>query len=72
MIASWSHHGRCRQEAAFVALAGVSPVRASSGRTHRHRLNPGGDRHLNRALHEIVLTRWRMCPRLHCRRPSTR
>jgi len=62
-IVSWSHPGRCRNEAAFAALAGVSPVPASSGRTVRHRLNRGGDRHLNRALHTIALTRWRSCPR---------
>ena len=28
----------------------------------RHRLNRGGDRALNRALHDIVITRWRICP----------
>lgn len=65
LIAFWSHHGRSRHEAAFATLAGASPVPASSGRTHRHRFNRGGDRHLNRALHDIVLTRWRMCPRTH-------
>lgn len=62
-IVSWSHHGRCRNEAAFAALAGASPLPASSGRTTRHRLNRGGDRALNCALHTIVLTRWRSCPR---------
>ncbi|RZI92428.1 MAG: IS110 family transposase [Microbacterium sp.] len=62
LIVSWSHHGRCRHEAAFAAPAGVSPAPAGSGRT---RLNRGGDRQLNRALHDIVLTRWRMCPRTH-------
>lgn len=65
LIVSWSHYRRCRNEAAFAALAGVSPVPASSGRTQRHRLNRGGDRNLNRALHDIVLTRWRICPRTH-------
>jgi transposase len=64
-IVSWSHHGRCRNDAAFAALAGASPIPASSGRTVRHRLNRGGDRQLNRALHDIVLTRWRICPRTH-------
>jgi transposase len=64
-IVSWSHHGRCRNDAAFAALAGASPIPASSGRTIRHRLNRGGDRQLNRALHDIVLTRWRVCPRTH-------
>ncbi len=61
-LVSWSHPGRCRTEAAFAALAGASPIPASSGRTVRHRLNRGGDRALNRALHNIVLTRWRSCP----------
>jgi transposase len=64
-IVSWSHAGRCRNDAAFAALAGASPIPASSGRTTRHRLNRGGDRHLNRALHDIVKTRSRVCPRTH-------
>jgi transposase len=62
-IVSWSHHGRCRSDAAFAALAGASPLPASSGRTTRHRLNRGGDRQLNRVLHDITLTRWRVDPR---------
>lgn len=37
----WSHHGRVRSQAAFAALAGVSPIPASSGNTVRHRLNQG-------------------------------
>lgn len=64
-LVTWSHHGRCRDEAAFAALAGVCPIPASSGRITRHRLNRGGDRQLNRALHDVVLTRWRICPRTH-------
>jgi len=62
-IVSFSHVGRCRNEAAFAALAGASPIQASSGRTHPHRLNRGGDRQLNRALHDIAKTRWRHCER---------
>jgi len=62
-IVSFSHVGRCRNEAAFASLAGVSPLEASSGRTNRHRLNRCGDRQLNRAIHTIMLTRWRDCPR---------
>ncbi|GAA4668945.1 transposase [Streptomyces youssoufiensis] len=50
---------RMRSEAAFAHLAGVAPIPASSGRTHRHRLNRGGDRAANNALHTIVLTRMR-------------
>jgi len=62
-IVSFSHPGRCRSEAAFAALAGTSPVPASSGQTVRHRLNRGGDRALNRAIHAIALVRMRGCPR---------
>ncbi len=54
---AWSHAGRVRSEAAFAALAGVNPIPASSGNTIRHRLNRGGDRRLNRALHMAVITR---------------
>lgn len=59
VIASWSHPGRVRSEAAFAHLAGVAPVPASSGQTLRHRLNHAGDRQLNRALHTIALVRTR-------------
>ena len=62
-IVSFSHPGRCRSEAAFAALGGTSPIPASSGQTIRHRLNRGGDRALNRAIHAIALTRMRSCPR---------
>ncbi len=60
---NWSHTGRIRSESAFAALAGASPLPASSGQTSRHRLNRGGDRHLNRALHQIMLTRLAHDPR---------
>jgi transposase len=63
VIVSFSHPGRCRSDAAFAALAGTSPLKASSGRTVRHRLNRGGDRALNRAVHTIALTRMRCCER---------
>jgi hypothetical protein len=42
---------RLRSEASFASLCGVSPVPASSGKTVRHRLNRGGDRAANSALH---------------------
>ncbi|OJY49512.1 MAG: hypothetical protein BGP03_13540 [Pseudonocardia sp. 73-21] len=61
VIISFSHPGRCRNDAAFAALSGTSPLEASSGRTVRHRLNRGGDRALNRAIHTIALTRMRCC-----------
>jgi transposase len=37
-------------------------LQASSGKTVRHRLNRGGDRALNRAIHTIAITRMRCCP----------
>lgn len=48
---------RIRNEAAFASLCGVAPIPASSGRTDRHRLNRGGDRRGNNALHRIALIR---------------
>jgi transposase len=48
---------RLRSEAAFAQLCGTAPLPASSGRTTRHRLNRGGDRHANYALHIIALVR---------------
>lgn len=61
-FAAWSHPGRVRSEAAFASLAGVNPIPASSGNTVRHRINRGGDRRLNRALHMAIVTRMRMDP----------
>lgn len=60
IILSWSHPGRCRSEAAFARLAGVAPIEATSGQNQtRHRLNRGGDRQLNRALHQAITVRTR-------------
>ena len=56
-LTAWSHHGRVRSEAAFASLAGVNPIPASSGNTVRHRLNRGGDRTLNKALHMAAVSR---------------
>lgn len=58
-IAGYSYHGRIHTEAQMASLAGVAPIPASSGNTHRHRLSRGGDRRINRALYQIVLTRMR-------------
>jgi transposase len=62
VLVSWSHVGRLRSEAAFAALAGASPIPASSGQVIRHRLNRSGDRQLNRALHTVVVARLRDDP----------
>jgi len=40
-------------------LCGVAPLPASSGKTQRHRLNRGGDRQANRALHLAAISRMR-------------
>jgi transposase len=57
LIAAGDHPGRLRSEAAWAHLCGVAPIPASSGKTVRHRLNPGGDRQANHALWRIVFTR---------------
>ncbi len=44
-------------------MCGVSQVQASSGKTHRHRLNRGGDRQANAALWRITLVRLNCDPR---------
>lgn len=54
---------RLRNDAAFAALCGVSPVQASSGQTHRHRLSRGGDRAANNALWTIANNRMIHDPR---------
>jgi len=59
LLISWSHSGRIRNEAAFARFAGCAPIPASSGQTIRYRLDRGGDRRLNRALHMIIVTRRR-------------
>lgn len=64
VLAAGSNPGRVRSEAAFSMLCGTSPIPASSGRTDgRHRLNRGGDRQANRAVHEIVRARMAHDPR---------
>jgi hypothetical protein len=57
LLNAWSHAGRLRSEGSFAMLGGAAPIPASSGQTVRHRLNRGGDRQLNRALHTIVVSR---------------
>jgi transposase len=54
---AWSHKGRIHSEAGYAALAGTSPIPASSGNTIRYRLNRGGDRRLNSALHMATIVR---------------
>ncbi|MFD4369986.1 IS110 family transposase [Rhodococcus sp. NPDC058521] len=57
LITFGDNRDRIVSEAAFAHLCGVAPIPASSGKTHRHRLNRGGDRQANRALYTIVINR---------------
>jgi transposase len=59
LITAGDNADRIGSEAALAGLCGVSPVQAFSGRTRYHRLNRGGDRQANRALHMIILNRLR-------------
>ena len=63
LITAGDNPARLRSEASFAALCGVSPIPASSGMTQRHRLNRGGDRAANSALHIIAIGRLRLDPR---------
>jgi transposase len=48
---------RLRSKGSFAMLTGTAPLQASSGKTKRHRLNRGGNRQLNYALHMMALAR---------------
>jgi transposase len=54
---------RISSKARFARINGTAPIPASSGQTQRHRLNRGGNRRLNHALHMMALTQARMDPR---------
>ncbi|WP_042062663.1 IS110 family transposase, partial [Acidomonas methanolica] len=59
LLTAGDNPDRLKSEASFAALCGVTPVPASSGKTIRHRLNRGGDRAANSALHLIAIGRLR-------------
>jgi hypothetical protein len=59
LVAVGDNGGRLASEGAFAKICGVAPVDASSGRQQRHRLNRGGNRQANRALHTLVVVRLR-------------
>lgn len=59
LLAAGDNPERLNSEASFAALCGVSPIEASSGKTHRRRLNRGGDRQANSALYTITIARLR-------------
>jgi len=53
---------RFSSDAKLARAAGVAPIPASSGRSHRHRLDRGGNRQLNAALHRWAVTAGRCDP----------
>jgi transposase len=53
---------RFRSDAQLARHAGVAPLDASSGKHQRHRLDRGGNRQLNCALHRIAITQGRVHP----------
>jgi transposase len=57
LVAVGDNPERLKSEASFARMCGVAPVPASSGKTVRHRLNRGGNRDANRALHVLALGR---------------
>lgn len=63
LITAGENSDRLHSEAAFAALCDASPIPASSGKTNRYRLNRGGDRQANSALHHIALSRISFDPR---------
>jgi len=63
LVSAGQNIERLRGESSFAALCGASPIPVSSGRRNRHRLNYGGDRQANRALHMIAVCRLRYCQR---------
>jgi transposase len=60
LIAAGGDMGRFSSEPAFAMLCGVAPIPASSGMNQHMRLNHGGDRQANCALHTMALVRERM------------
>jgi transposase len=62
LVAETAGAERFASEAKFARLAGVAPVPASSGKRIRHRLDRGGNRQLNCALHRIAVCQGRVHP----------
>jgi transposase len=62
LLAETAGAERLGSDAKFARLAGVAPIPASSGKRVRHRLDRGGNRQLNCALHRIAVTQGRIHP----------
>ena len=53
---------RFATDAKLARTAASAPIPASSGNTNRHRLDTGGNRQLNAALHRLAVNKGRLCP----------
>lgn len=63
LVAAGDNNDRVRSDAALAKLCGACPIPAGSGKTNgRHRLNRGGNRQANAALHRVVVVRMRWHP----------
>ncbi len=63
LVTAGDNPDRLRSEAGFAKLCGAAPLPASTRLTQRHRLNRGGGRQANSALHMTAVCRLRSCPR---------
>ena len=62
LLAETAGAERFASDAKLARLAGVAPIPASSGKRVRYRLDRGGNRQLNCALHRIAVTQGRVHP----------
>jgi transposase len=62
LVAEAAGFERFSSDAQFARLAGAAPIPVSSGRSDRHRLDRGGNRQLNCALHRVAVTQGRIHP----------
>ncbi|WIY82024.1 IS110 family transposase [Propionimicrobium sp. PCR01-08-3] len=62
IVAETGDPSRFKSAAAFAMFTGCAPIPASSGNSQRVRLNRGGNRRMNAAIHRIAITQKRMYP----------
>jgi transposase len=53
---------RFSTDAKLARAGGIAPIPVSSGNTNRHRLDRGGNRQINTAVHRVAITRLRCHP----------
>jgi transposase len=53
---------RFSTDAKLARAGGIAPIPVSSGQDHRHRLDRGGNRQINTAIHRVAITRARCHP----------